>query len=121
MVDPSGTFFVYAGQYEPHAVDFLPETESPSYVAVVGKARTYETDKRTYTSIRPKEMTMSNEHIRQRWIVETANRIIDRLQMFTDEPDDQYVRLAREEYGTEIERYRNAVVDALENITTSDD
>ena len=44
IVDPTGTFFAYAGQYQPEATSVLRETETPAYVAVVGKPRTYETD-----------------------------------------------------------------------------
>src|SRR6056297_2415883 len=41
IVDPSGTFFVYAGQYQPEAASMLRELEAPEYVAVAGKPRTY--------------------------------------------------------------------------------
>jgi len=36
--DPTGTFVVYAGQYQPDAVSFFADTETPEFVAVVGKA-----------------------------------------------------------------------------------
>ncbi|MDX1746991.1 MAG: DNA-binding protein, partial [Halobacteriales archaeon] len=37
VVDPTGTFFVYAGQYQPEAASALREAEPPAYVAVAGK------------------------------------------------------------------------------------
>ncbi|SEP02388.1 hypothetical protein SAMN04487948_11115 [Halogranum amylolyticum] len=39
IVDPMGTVFVYAGQYQPEAASMLRETEPPAFVAVVGKPR----------------------------------------------------------------------------------
>jgi len=44
IVDPTGTFFTYAGQYQPEAASALRDIEPPAYVAVVGKPRTFETD-----------------------------------------------------------------------------
>jgi RPA family protein len=44
IVDPTGTFFTYAGQYQPEAAAMLRETEPPAFVAIVGKPRTYDTD-----------------------------------------------------------------------------
>src|SRR5699024_10593186 len=41
VVDPTGTFYVYAGQYQPEAASALREIEPPEYVAVAGKPRTY--------------------------------------------------------------------------------
>ena len=37
--DPTGIYTLYAGQYQPRASSFLTEAETPSYVAVTGKAR----------------------------------------------------------------------------------
>ena len=35
IVDPTGTFFAYAGQYQPEAAAALRDLSSPAYVAVV--------------------------------------------------------------------------------------
>ena len=37
VVDPTGTFYVYAGQYQPEAMAALRSIEAPAYVMVVGK------------------------------------------------------------------------------------
>jgi RPA family protein len=62
IVDPTGTFFVYAGQYQPEAAGMLRETDTPAFVAVVGKPRTYETDDgTTNVSLRPEHLSVVTE------------------------------------------------------------
>ncbi|MCD5409697.1 MAG: hypothetical protein LRZ87_02895, partial [Methanocellales archaeon] len=58
VTDPTGSFLVYAGQYQPGAVTFLSELQVPSIVAVVGKARIYEQEGTIYASIRPEEINL---------------------------------------------------------------
>jgi RPA family protein len=128
VVDPNGdTFFMYAGQYQPDAASMLRELEPPAYVAVVGKPRTYETeDGEVNVSIRPESITTVDEATRDRWVVETAERTIDRIQRFTesDEGDataNEYVQMAREEYDLPVENYRRTVVEALESLEGTDE
>jgi len=117
VVDPNGdTFFTYAGQYQPDAASMLRELEPPAYVAVVGKPRTYETDDgEVNVSIRPESITAVDEATRDRWVVETAERTVERIRAFEEE-DSEYVRMAREEYDLPVENYRRAAVDALESL-----
>ena len=71
---------VYAGQYQPEAAMFISGLEIPSFVAVVGKARTYEPEEGTiYTSVRPEELNTADSQIRDRWIVETARLTFERI------------------------------------------
>ena len=85
VVDPTGAFIVYAGQYQPEAAVFLSTLEVPSYVSVVGKARTYEPeDGSVFVSIRPEEMNLVDSSIRDRWIVDTAELTLDRINTFSD-------------------------------------
>ncbi len=44
VADPTGSIFVYAGQYQPEAAQVLAATEPPAFVAVVGKPSVYETE-----------------------------------------------------------------------------
>jgi RPA family protein len=114
IVDPTGTFFVYAGQYQPEAAAALRGLEPPAYVAVTGKPRTYETDDGSVNvSVRPESITVVDEATRDRWVVETAERTIDRLDRFA-EGEGEYVQLARETYGDDVEAYREGLVSALE-------
>ncbi|MDS0282607.1 RPA family protein [Haloarcula onubensis] len=123
VVDPNGdTFFMYAGQYQPDAASMLRELEPPAYVAVVGKPRTYETDDGDVNvSIRPESISEVDEATRDRWVVEAAERTLERIRRFTDadpeSPDvDEYVAMAHEEYGDDVEPYRQSVVGALESM-----
>ncbi|GGO03096.1 MULTISPECIES: RPA family protein [Haloarcula] len=123
VVDPNGdTFFMYAGQYQPDAASMLRELEPPAYVAVVGKPRTYETDEGDVNvSVRPESISQVDEATRDRWVVETAERTLERIRRFGDAdpeaPDvDEYIQMAHEEYGDDVERYRQSVVGALESM-----
>ena len=114
IVDPTGTFFVYAGQYQPEAASKLREMEPPAYVAVVGKPRTYETDDGTVrVSVRPESITEVDADTRDRWVAETARRTIERVAAFDDE-GNEYARMAREEYEVDPETYKAAALSALE-------
>jgi RPA family protein len=115
VVDPTGTFFIYAGQYQPGAASVLRETEPPAYVAVVGKPRTYETDDGTVNvSLRPESITIVDTGTRDRWVVETAMRTIERVEAFTD--GTEYVRMADEQYGRAVEEYKHDALNALEEL-----
>jgi hypothetical protein len=120
IVDPTGTFFVYAGQYQPEATSTLRDLEPPAYVAVVGKPRTYETDDGTVNvSVRPESIQVVDAATRDRWVVETAERTLDRVSAFEDE-GNEYARMAREEYDIPAERYVDSTVSALESVEESD-
>jgi hypothetical protein len=122
IVDPNGdTFFTYAGQYQPDAASALRELEPPAYVSLVGKPRTFETDDgEVNVSIRPESITRVGEAERDRWVVETAERTIDRIRAFESELGEdtpsEYVEMAREQYGTSMDAYREAVTQALESL-----
>ena len=120
IVDPTGTFFVYAGQYQPEATSTLRELNPPAYVAVVGKPRTFETDDGTVNvSVRPESIQVVDAATRDRWVVETAERTLDRIGAFDDE-GNEYARMAREEYDIPTDRYVDSTVSALESVEESD-
>jgi RPA family protein len=132
VIDPNGDrFYMYAGQYQPDAASMLRELEPPAYVSVVGKPRTYETDDgEVNVSIRPESITEVDAATRDRWVVETAERTLERVQAFTaddpDDPDDgatvdEYVAMAREQYDLPVENYRRLVVEALESLEADDE
>ena len=120
IVDPTGTFFVYAGQYQPEAASKLRDMEPPAYVAVVGKPRTYETDDGTVrVSVRPESITEVDAATRDRWVAETATRTVERVAAFDDE-GNEYARMAREEYDLPTDRYKESTISALESLDESD-
>ena len=85
IADPTGVFTVYAGQYQPEAAIFLSELNVPAYVSVVGKARKYEPgDGSVYTSIRPEELNNADEKLRDRWVLDTAERTLERIRIMED-------------------------------------
>jgi RPA family protein len=131
IVDPTGTFYVYAGQYQPDAASALRDIEPPAYVSVVGKPRTFETDDGTVNvSIRPESITVADDATRDRWVVETAERTIERIKAFDDGATsetshgggnaaevNEYARKAEVEYeDLSVETYREQVVQALESL-----
>ncbi len=80
VADPTGVFTVYAGQYQPEAAIFLSELNIPAYVAVVGKARKFEPeDGSVYMSVRPEEINIADEKLRDRWVIDTAERTLERI------------------------------------------
>ena len=115
IVDPTGTFFSYAGQYQPEAASALRETETPAYVSVVGKPRTYETDEgNTNVSLRPESITVVDAATRDRWVVETAERTLERIEAF--EGADEYAAMAETQYDPDLSVYRDRAVAALEDL-----
>ncbi|MFP9191587.1 RPA family protein [Natronosalvus vescus] len=130
VVDPTGTFFVYAGQYQPEAAAVLRDTEPPAYVAIVGKPRTYETDDGTVNvSVRPESIAVVDEATRDRWVVECADRTLERIEAFTEweaeqeapesgsvAPTNEYAQMAHERYDLPVENYRRDVIQALESL-----
>ncbi|PSP87728.1 DNA-binding protein [Halobacteriales archaeon QS_4_69_34] len=117
VVDPTGTFYVYAGQYQPDAASVLREIEPPEYVAIVGKPRTYETDDgATNVAVRPESITVVDTATRDRWVVETAQRTIERVGAFEGEERSEYAAMAAERYDLPVENYRREAVRALESL-----
>jgi RPA family protein len=121
VVDPTGTFFIYAGQYQPEAASTLRQLDTPTYVAVVGKPRSYETDDgNTNVAVRPESINRVAEPTRDRWVIETAEQTIERLQAF-DAEINEYAQMAREEYGESVSPYREGAIAALESLDESEE
>ena len=81
VIDPTGAFVTYAGQYQPDELTFLERTEPPAFVALSGKARTFEPEDgdRIFTSVRPEAISAVDAETRDRWIVTTAERTLERI------------------------------------------
>jgi RPA family protein len=81
VVDPTGAFVVYAGQYQPDAQAFLERADPPTFVAVSGKARTFQPEDSDviYTSIRPESVNEVDADTRDRWVVGTAEQTLKRI------------------------------------------
>jgi RPA family protein len=123
--DPTGVFTVYAGQYQPEAAQALSQIQPPQFVAVTGKARTYEPEPGSlFVSIRPESVTVVDEPTRDQWILDTARRTRERLKAVLSVRDDPKMTadgllaqghskanaegalMAQERYGlTDVSRY----------------
>jgi RPA family protein len=81
VVDPTGAFVLYAGQYQPDEQAFLDGAEVPTFVAVTGKARTFqpEDSERVFTSVRPESINEVTADTRDRWTVQTAEQTLVRV------------------------------------------
>jgi RPA family protein len=81
VVDPTGPFVVYAGQYQPDELAFLEGADPPMFVAVTGKARTFQPDDsdRVFTSVRPESISEVDADTRDRWVVQAAEQTVSRI------------------------------------------
>jgi len=133
LSDPTGTFYVSSGQYQPEATATLSKIEPPAFIAVVGKTRTYSPEEGTvYVSIRPEKVTIVDAGIRDYWVLETCRSTLKRIEAMADAKEmavptvDELVKLghtrvlaegvvkACEHYkDVDLGRYRAMVVDAL--------
>ncbi|NHX38102.1 MULTISPECIES: hypothetical protein [Haloarcula] len=81
VVDPTGPFVIYAGQYQPDELAFLEAADPPMFVAVTGKARTFQPDDsdRVFTSVRPESISEVDADTRDRWVVQAAEQTVSRV------------------------------------------
>ena len=81
IVDPTGAFNVYAGNYQPEAFLSLSNLTVPCFVAVVGKTNAYRPDeKTTIVSIKPETIVEIDAKTRDHWVKETAVKTLERVE-----------------------------------------
>ncbi len=79
--DPTGVFTLYSGQYQKEVTEALSNIDVPTFVAVTGKARTYNPEEGLmYVSIRPERILEVSADIRDKWIFETCKNTKDRIE-----------------------------------------
>ena len=117
--DPTGSFLVYAGQYQPEAAQVIVECETPSFVAIVGKASTYTTgDGDVLTSVRPESIQVLDGETRDIWVLDTAKHTMDRINALkSTEPNSVK---AKEHYNPDVNHYRAMVLQALKSLKETD-
>ncbi len=80
LSDPTGVFFISAGQYQPEAAQMLAKIKPPRFVAVIGKSRTYSPEEGViYVSIRPETIKEVNSDLRDYWILDACKNLKKRL------------------------------------------
>lgn len=78
--DPTGVFYISAGQYQPEAAGVLSKIKPPKFVAVVGKSRTYSPEEGVmYVSIRPEIIKEVNSELRDYWVLDACKGLRTRL------------------------------------------
>ena len=78
--DPTGVFYISAGQYQPEAASALSKIKPPKFVAVVGKSRTYSPEEGVmYVSIRPETIKEVNSDLRDFWVLDACKSLRTRL------------------------------------------
>jgi RPA family protein len=84
--DPTGVFTLYSGQYQQDVTNELTNIEVPTFVAVIGKIRTYvpEDGEEMYVSIRPEKIIEVNSDVRDQWIVETCESTKNRIEAYLE-------------------------------------
>ncbi len=133
LQDPTGIFYVSAGQYQPEAAKALAALKTPVFIAMVAKTRTYSPEEGVvYVSLRPEVIKQVSAEERELWVLEAARSSLRRVAAMRDlaameTPSvDELVRLghgprlaagvvkAREAYGeVDVDRYERVVLDAL--------
>lgn len=114
IVDPTGTFFVMAGSYQPEAMQQLARIEPPQFVAAIGKPSVYQTPDGSFlVSLRLESITVVDKETRDEWVLDTAAHTLDRLDALGKNPDSLK---AIEEYKANPDVYRKMVYDALTQI-----
>lgn len=136
MEDPTGTFYLSAGEYQPEAAASLSKISPPAFAAVVGKSRAYSPEEGvTYLSIRPERIREVTGEARDNWVLETAKSTLVRIDaveeaLKMDQPSaGELVRLGYPENLAEgvvlaleyykevdLDRFRESVKDALRTI-----
>ena len=83
--DTTGQFFLSAGQYNPGATRVLADISFPTFVAVIGKVRTFEPeDGGFFVSINPEVIKEVDENIRDYWCVKTGKATKERIEAYIE-------------------------------------
>jgi len=136
VTDPTGTFYISAGEYQPSAAMSLSKMAPPAFAAVVGKSRAYTPEEGVkYLSIRPERIREVDGESRDYWIMETAKSTLQRIAAVEEglrmsEPSvnalvklgypenlaDGVVRAIDFYKDIDVQRFRRSVVEALKTL-----
>src|SRR5512136_1991834 len=136
VTDPTGTFYVSAGEYQPSAAMSLSKMSPPAFAAVVGKSRAYSPEEGVkYLSIRPERVREVDEAARAYWVLEAARSTLHRINAVSDGLEmerpsvaelvklgyhenlaDGVVRAIEFYKDIDLDRFRNMVRDALRSL-----
>ena len=118
VIDPTGTFFIMAGSYQPEAMQQLAKIETPAFVAVIGKASIYQKDPASapLVSVRVESVNVVDKDTRDLWTLDTAARTLDRVDALATGTSPDILK-AKEQYPTVHPAvFRKMAFDALAQI-----
>ena len=117
VVDPTGTFFIMAGSYQPEAMQQLAKVEAPAFVAVIGKPNLYQKpDGSILVSVRVESITVVDKDTRDLWVLDAARLTLDRVDAFAAGTAPDVIK-AKEQYPTiNPAVFRKMAYDALAQI-----
>ena len=85
VVDPTGTMYVSAGQFQPEAAIAMSKLSIPSFVAIIGKVRVYSPEEGVmYISISPEVVKEVNREMRDVWVLDGARALKHRLEAYNE-------------------------------------
>jgi len=136
ITDPTGTFYISAGEYQPSAALSLSKMSPPAFAAVVGKSRAYTPEEGVkYLSLRPERIREVDAEARDYWVLETAKSTLLRIEAieeglnmspptvaglmklgYPENLADGVVRAIDFYKDIDTDRFRGAVRDALRSI-----
>lgn len=136
IADPTGQFYVSAGEYQPSAAASLSKMSPPAFAAVVGKSRAYTPEEGVkYLSIRPERVVEVDAQTRDHWILEAAKSTMLRIEAMGDAmqmsqptvgelmrlgyPEnlaDGVVRALEYYKDIDLDRFRDSVREALRSV-----
>jgi RPA family protein len=136
ITDPTGTFYVSAGEYQPSAAMALSKMSPPAFAAVVGKSRAYTPETGVkYLSIRPERIREVDAEARDYWTLETAKSTLQRIEAvreglkmsgstvnqltklgYPENLSDGVVRAIEHYKDIDVSRFRNSVIEALRSV-----
>jgi RPA family protein len=111
VVDPTGTTFIMAGNYQQEAMLQLAKIETPAFVAVIGKPNIYETpDGTKLISVKAESVTVVDKETRDLWILDAAAATLNRIDAYGTTVDS---KTAQEQYTQDPAQFRSMVYNAL--------
>lgn len=118
VVDPTGTFFLMAGSYQPEAMMQIAKIETPQFVAVVGKPSVYQKPDGGgfMNSIKIESITVVDKETRDMWVVDTATRTLDRVNAMATISTPDIIRAKEIHHDLDTTIFRKMTYEALAQI-----
>jgi RPA family protein len=81
LIDPTGTTYISAGQFQPEAAVAMSKLTVPGFAAVIGKVRVYSPeDGVMYISVRPETVKQMEKPARDIWVLDGCMSLRHRLE-----------------------------------------